>query len=73
VVADLLTRPLTPGDLPALCWVVREQRRLIETDYVRLGQQKAVIESRDQEIAALRALLADGDDADWDLGDERRW
>jgi hypothetical protein len=72
LVEALLSRVLTPADLPMLRQVVVEQRQLIEEAYRIVGKQKHLIESLTLENEQLRAVIDDQDDAGaWDPEDLR--
>jgi hypothetical protein len=62
-----LRRAWVEDDLPMLRWLLERLAALVTTQYMKLAEQKRVIET-------LIAVIDDQDDADaWDLGDERRW
>ena len=51
-----------------------QQRALIEVCYVKLGQQKQLIESLALELETIKRILGDEDDATgWETPDDLRW
>jgi hypothetical protein len=70
--ATLLGRAIGPADLAALCFVVREQRKLVDLVCAYLREQAAVIEALTQENAALRSVLLDqGEARPWETDDDQ--
>lgn len=60
LVAELLTRPLTPADLPLMRWTLAQQQTWVEAAYRVIGHLT-------EEVEALRRLLDEEDDEDaWD-------
>jgi hypothetical protein len=66
-------RDLTTPDIPHLRYALARQRALIETCYLKLGQQRGLIHRLSLDNAALKAIIDDQDDPSvWDDDGDRR-
>ena len=74
LVVGLLSRRLTPQDVPTLRQALSEQQALLEVTIRLLGRQSEDLAALREQVEALRRIVDGADDpAPWEDPDDREW